>query len=469
MVNKRKAVLITCVISAGLYIIKVFKDKKYKRNQNNIYLNQFYSKTYNEARNKFRKISNQIPNAKTHIIKVSSNDDITIDLCFIPSNNPDNKNLLISTSGTHGVEGYAGSAIQCKILNDIQSNIENSNNQETNNVLLIHSINGYGMKYNRRFNKNNVDLNRSCILDKHLRNKLKQEVWKENTVHYLYDKYKGFINPDRKPIWLLDDILYPLKTLYWLIKIGSIKQFSRVFVNGQYHDPKGCFFGGNTLQNEIKYLTEFIVKDCVNVWNIDLYDLCKNNLFIIDLHTGLGKHGIDTLLTDQIKCANLMKQYVDNEYIIHKNRIQTSDTTGIIDTKAKNRISRMYGSSRGGLKTYLILLFMDKNRYLNPTYYDDLKDDNTKEYENKLINEFNGFNICGITQEFGTVSGYYVAKAVILENMIYHRIYNNSDQNIWKYRANQCRKVFYCENSVHWKESVLTRGVKLFHSFYYTK
>ena len=83
---------------------------------------------------------------------------------------------VIHCSGTHGIEGYLGSAIQLRFLHELF--LQNENQLRTNNVrapptkntpvkkvLLIHAINPYGMRHHRRTNENNVDLNRNVLND----------------------------------------------------------------------------------------------------------------------------------------------------------------------------------------------------------------------------------------------------------------------------------------------------------------
>ena len=66
--------------------------------------------------------------------------------------------LLVLSSGIHGVEGYFGSAVQLAWLDALA---HRAPTVETG-VLLIHAINPYGFAWRRRWNENNVDLNRNC-------------------------------------------------------------------------------------------------------------------------------------------------------------------------------------------------------------------------------------------------------------------------------------------------------------------
>jgi hypothetical protein len=68
----------------------------------------------------------------------------------------DAANTLIVSSGTHGVEGLAGSGIQTKLLREGVASRLSPNVK----LRMIHAINPYGMAHRRRFNEDNVDLNR---------------------------------------------------------------------------------------------------------------------------------------------------------------------------------------------------------------------------------------------------------------------------------------------------------------------
>ena len=68
----------------------------------------------------------------------------------------DAEGTLVIISGTHGVEGFAGSGIQTRLLRQgIASRL-----QPGQNLLMIHAMNPYGMAHLRRFTEDNVDLNR---------------------------------------------------------------------------------------------------------------------------------------------------------------------------------------------------------------------------------------------------------------------------------------------------------------------
>lgn len=117
----------------------------------------------------------------SHTIVPGSN---TVDALLLtirlPQGKEDNKEEeevnIIHCSGTHGIEGYLGSAIQLRFLHELflqqEKQLRTNNvhapptkNTPVKKVLLIHAINPYGMRHHRRTNENNVDLNRNVLSD----------------------------------------------------------------------------------------------------------------------------------------------------------------------------------------------------------------------------------------------------------------------------------------------------------------
>jgi hypothetical protein len=69
--------------------------------------------------------------------------------------NPEATQVLLTTSGVHGVEGFFGSAVQQAVLSGelvLPDNVK---------VVMVHAINPWGWAHGRRFTEDNVDLNRN--------------------------------------------------------------------------------------------------------------------------------------------------------------------------------------------------------------------------------------------------------------------------------------------------------------------
>jgi hypothetical protein len=175
----------------------------------------------------------------------------------------DAKRTLVLSSGTHGVEGFAGSGIQTGLLNEgIGSRLPKGVN-----LLMIHGVNPFGMAHHRRTNEDNVDLNRN---------------FRDHDMPY----------PDNAPYEDLADVLAPRSMSFlselisWsrllLYRITAGKAASQAAVSGgQYVQPDGLFYGGtfdtwsnSTLRKSMRrYLST------------------SARVVFIDFHTGLGDFG----------------------------------------------------------------------------------------------------------------------------------------------------------------------------------
>jgi hypothetical protein len=192
---------------------------------------------------------------------------LCIDVAII--GNPSAKKALLYSSGIHGVEGYPGSAIQLSVLDRLAKSQPFDNYA----VIFVHIVNPFGMAWWRRFNENNVDLNRNFL-------GVSQEYSGSPSGYHLI---KDFINPhsppQRRERW------FKLKALRLIIKYGfnNLKQW---IAEGQYEDELAIQFGGFELQPGPKLLCDWLE---LNLKNFE-------KIWAIDLHTGLGPSGYDTLL-----------------------------------------------------------------------------------------------------------------------------------------------------------------------------
>ena len=164
---KRKKYKYLAIGSASA--ITIFSIWRYiqiqSKNKQNNALDAYFSHTYHSARDKFRKAASNISIAKQHQIVIDTESDLSIDLCYIPGD-VRSKHLMLHFCGTHGVEGYAGSAIQIYLLQNELNDAYIISDKQRPHILFIHTLNPFGMAHNRRWNKANIDLNRNCILNK---------------------------------------------------------------------------------------------------------------------------------------------------------------------------------------------------------------------------------------------------------------------------------------------------------------
>lgn len=327
----------------------------------------------------------------------------SIDAILLTMRVPDDHIDIIHSSGTHGVEGYLGSAVQLRFLHSIflqneehllQSNGQNNNARESGKVrkiLLIHAVNPYGMRHHRRTNENNVDLNRNVLA-----NDMIKTVIERNPNYFGYEDMDPALNPVYSPtshqninelpklssqdtIQSFMQEFVTISTVIWsIMKIILLKGYTnakRTVVSAQYHKNTGVFYGGNgkwensivAVQHAIDEFADFRL----NSVNPDL----QTKVFWIDIHTGLGKYGSWTSLSKNSitdNCGSWTSQL-------------NSLITSLEEKQASNR------------------------RAVNSGY------EHTVGFVNG--NLFCPFPSCfAITQEFGTRPGLAVILALVLEN-----------------------------------------------------
>jgi hypothetical protein len=229
----------------------------------------YFSPDYLTAKDRFRDGVRRA-RGRLEILPLDGN-ELSIDLGWFGAENP--RRMLLHSSGIHGVEGFAGSAIQLQLLESLPEFPAGTA------LVIAHILNPYGMARLRRVNENNVDLNRNCL-----------EGEKYDGAPPAYSKLDPFLNPQSPP----GADLFALKAAFLILRYGmaSLKQS---VVGGQYLYPKGLFFGGQRLEQEMRKYRAFISDRMTAV----------EKLLVIDVHTGIGKYGEDSWLVDAENYARL--------------------------------------------------------------------------------------------------------------------------------------------------------------------
>lgn len=223
-----------------------------------------FSANYVEAREAFiQAVEESGFRANRFRIPHENSSDLFIDFALLRR---DPKKLLLHICGTHGVEGYAGSAVQRSILAEKFS-------ADGPSILFVHPLNPFGMAFFRRNNGENVDLNRNFILD---RSKVKNPDYKY---------FNRYLNPKNK----IDLILGLIEGWFYFKKMGLGKT-SGVIAAGQAEYP-GLFYVGDKLQREVFLLQDFLKSHFKDA----------EIIFGLDFHTGLGEFGQETLFIDEPK------------------------------------------------------------------------------------------------------------------------------------------------------------------------
>ncbi len=226
---------------------------------------RFFSPDYAAASHRFCEHA-RAAGARMHRIEIAARgpngESLGIDIAWFGAQAP--KRVLVHSSGLHGVEGFAGSAIQMQFLNDAPQLPPDAA------VVLVHILNPYGMVYLRRVNESNVDLNRNF-----------RNPGSYSGAPPLY--FNSFLNPASAPSF----DFFRARAAFLVARHG-MAALKQSIAGGQCDFPRGLFFGGSKLEEGPARYTTFLQEMLVTA----------EQAIFIDVHTGLGKFGDDLLLVE---------------------------------------------------------------------------------------------------------------------------------------------------------------------------
>jgi hypothetical protein len=223
-----------------------------------------FAETFLEARRKFRSAANTASALITtheHPDQALNGENLSCDTAWV--GDPCAEIVLVTVSGTHGVEGYAGSAVQVADLAAIASH----QRPTTVASLHIHGINPWGMDHLHRATENNVDLNRNFV-DHTL--PLPQNA-DYSSLHDIVCPRNWDEGSEARIMGDLDE---------YTAQHGS-ERLVNGLISGQYSHPQGLNFGG--VQPEWSNL---VLRQILR----EQLSQAKRAIFI-DWHTGLGGFG----------------------------------------------------------------------------------------------------------------------------------------------------------------------------------
>jgi hypothetical protein len=119
---------------------------------------EYFSVDYFTARSRFRQRATQAGGQLTALqidARGPAGEPLTIDIAWFGSKSP--RQVVVHSSGLHGVEGFAGSAVQMQVLRRLPRLTDDTA------AIFIHAVDPYSMAWLRRVNENNVDLNRNFL------------------------------------------------------------------------------------------------------------------------------------------------------------------------------------------------------------------------------------------------------------------------------------------------------------------
>lgn len=222
---------------------------------------QYFSTDYRQARERFLGYARGSGAVLDHYELTATGPTriaLHTDFAWIGAKSP--KKVLIVQSGVHGVEAFAGAAIQCELLAELPV-IANDTA-----LVMVHVLNPFGMAWLRRANESNVDLNRNCLTG--------DQAYCGAAAGYT--RLNRLINPASAP----DRNLFLIKALLEVLRYG-IKPLRQALALGQYEYPSGLFYGGSKLEQGPRFYRQ---------WLIDHMHKAEQ-VVVVDLHTGLGRFG----------------------------------------------------------------------------------------------------------------------------------------------------------------------------------
>jgi len=177
--------------------------------------------------------------------------------------------VLVLLSGTHGVEGLTGSAIQADLLREFDTGTLTLPPDCA--CLLVHLLNPWGTAWLRRCDPQGIDLNRNFI-------DFSQPL------------------PDNSGYLALREALFDhdsRQRQQTLAHYGD--RYGRTALEiaisgGQYSDPAGPFFGGHA-----PAAANTLIHTLIRTHRLD-----QRQLAVIDLHTGLGPYGYGEIICDHL-------------------------------------------------------------------------------------------------------------------------------------------------------------------------
>ena len=348
-------IILLCTIVGPHIILAIVRQPT---PENHLYSEYFYT-SYEQVREHLKERVESLENEgvvveyKTHAIDAS--DDLYIDNIYLPSTQ-NQTNLIVLTTGVHGIEGYIGSVMLDVFFEEIYPNIDTN----TTGILIVANINPYGMKYMRRYNENNVDLNRNFIED-----------WStfDLSSNTEYPKVDKFLQPTGK---MGNGFWHEVGFYFSLAKEAIFKgadTITNALLTGQYEYEQGVYYGGNGDEASTTYL-KGVFSECI--------DGEYENIVHIDIHSGYGPR-YDMVIFNSVQDPTLeedAKEMFQYDYIIAQNSddfyVTYGDTTDYFYRllKSKNSTKTLYSTcfefgtiGDGTLDSILSLKYtVDENR-----------------------------------------------------------------------------------------------------------
>lgn len=236
----------------------------------------YFPKDYAQSRARFLKLAEAADARLISHIHPSTQGpaglDLTMDAAILGPD--DATRVLAVSSALHGVEGYAGAAIQVALMAEHISH----NLPPDTALVLIHGVNPFGFAWNRRVNELNVDVGRNFA-----------DPGAPPPENPLYEALHHILVPRYWDITVQGDTRRQLEAIDEHEGTGTVFEAALI---GQVSHPDGLGYAG-------------VEPSWSTVMMLEIMEAISeeaSHVALLDLHTGLGPHGKATpyALADQL-------------------------------------------------------------------------------------------------------------------------------------------------------------------------
>jgi hypothetical protein len=220
-----------------------------------------FSETYAAARQKFLSLASARGTKVVSVVhptqRGAQGEDLAIDVATF--GDPAAAKTLFIVSGTHGQEGFLGSALQVQFLRDLEI-------PPDVNIVALHALNPWGFSHLSRTDESNIDLNRNF-----------DDYGAPPAQDELYPVLFRALCPDD----------WTEETIDWsgvrdeVIAAHGLKRMITVLAGGQVDEPTGLNFVGRGPSWSRTVVTDLLPPIFVNA----------RKIAFIEWHTGLGAFG----------------------------------------------------------------------------------------------------------------------------------------------------------------------------------
>jgi hypothetical protein len=255
---------------------------------------RFFSADYFSAKQRFLAACDRLA-FEHHSLRIDAPsptaEPLTIDIAVSGATRP--SSALVVSSGVHGVEGFFGSAVQLGFLEQLPRDWRPPAGAA---IVFIHALNPFGFAWQRRFNEENVDLNRNFLLADQ----------SYSGAPPLADVFRRTLKPA------------PWRFGFQNVRIAKlalrhgVRSFWDTLPVGQYEHPDWLFFGGSGQSQSAQLVDQLLPT---------LLDHAREVVHL-DFHTGLGRWANWELLlseNDPADNADWWRQHFDTRRVKESN------------------------------------------------------------------------------------------------------------------------------------------------------